>query len=220
MGICSSEEGTTTMPLLVDDFGDDIGSLDKLLGTVGEPLNASEAGHAANGSLSATNATPAANATLASGLVSVTNATLATGPVPATNATRAKSAAEEMAGHGEQNLNHVAATVVTHAAAAMVGKGAKGGLKKDAKRIRKQIKCIGKKLDTGEIVSDLMDASMFIWAVTKRCGLDGKLVLCEVDFVSALKSVNSMADIIFKVLSKCDALESRAGLDTTSSIMG
>jgi len=61
-------------------------------------------------------------------------------------------------------------------------------------------------VDSGEAVSDAMDAALFIWASTKRCGKVGLELKCEIDIASAIKSVNSMINVILGAVDKCDAL--------------
>jgi len=63
-------------------------------------------------------------------------------------------------------------------------------------------------LDSSEAVSDLMDASLFMWAATKRCGAGSDSTHCLVDVSSAIKAVNSMGNVIVKVLDKCGSLHS------------
>lgn len=63
-------------------------------------------------------------------------------------------------------------------------------------------------VDSGEAVSDALDASLFVWASYKRCGAVGKEVNCAIDVSSAVKSVNSMINVILKVSDKCHALHS------------
>jgi len=66
---------------------------------------------------------------------------------------------------------------------------------------------IGKCLvNSGEAVSDAMDAALFIWASTKRCGKAGEQAKCAIDVASAVKSVNSMIDVVAHVMDQCDAL--------------
>jgi len=53
-----------------------------------------------------------------------------------------------------------------------------------------------------------MDASLFIWAATKRCGHSGSdVVKCEIDVTSAMKSMNGVIDVILKVVNKCGSLD-------------
>jgi len=61
-------------------------------------------------------------------------------------------------------------------------------------------------VNSGEAVSDAMDAAMFIWASNKRCGKVGLEVKCEVDVSSAIKSLNSMINVILKVVDQCGKL--------------
>jgi len=61
-------------------------------------------------------------------------------------------------------------------------------------------------VDSGEAVSDIMDASLFIWAAAKRCGQKTLELKCSIDVMSAIKSVNSMVNVALKVLSKCDVI--------------
>merc|ERR1719440_649933 len=61
-------------------------------------------------------------------------------------------------------------------------------------------------VDSGEAVSDAMDASLFLWAATKRCGKVGYETKCTVDVSSAVKATNSMINVILKAVDKCDGL--------------
>lgn len=61
-------------------------------------------------------------------------------------------------------------------------------------------------VDGAESVSDAMDASMFIWASIMRCGKDGEMVKCEVSVASAIKSLNSMVNLLLKATDKCGSL--------------
>lgn len=61
-------------------------------------------------------------------------------------------------------------------------------------------------VDSGEAVSDAMDASLFIWAAYKRCGKVGMVIKCEIDVSSAVKAVNGMINVILKAVDKCDGL--------------
>lgn len=61
-------------------------------------------------------------------------------------------------------------------------------------------------VDSGEAISDMMDAALFLWAASKRCGNKGEEAKCVVDISSGIKSINSMANVIAKVLDDCDAL--------------
>jgi hypothetical protein len=61
-------------------------------------------------------------------------------------------------------------------------------------------------VDSGEAVSDALDASLFVWASYKRCGLAGQATKCAIDVSSAVKATNSMINIILKVVNKCHGL--------------
>jgi len=61
-------------------------------------------------------------------------------------------------------------------------------------------------VDSGEAVSDAMDAALFIWAAAKRCGRQGLELKCAIDITAAVKSVNSMVNVLLHTLDKCDAL--------------
>jgi hypothetical protein len=67
----------------------------------------------------------------------------------------------------------------------------------------KQGECL---VDSGEAVSDAVDASLFIWAATKRCGKVGMVIKCTVDVASAVKATNGMINVILKAVDKCDGL--------------
>jgi hypothetical protein len=69
------------------------------------------------------------------------------------------------------------------------------------------IQSLNKCLVDGEgAVSDAMDASLFIWAATKRCGKEGDGVKCQIDISSAVKAVSSMVGVILKAVDKCGGL--------------
>jgi len=70
--------------------------------------------------------------------------------------------------------------------------------------IAEQGQCL---VDSGEAVSDIMDASLFMWAASKRCGKKAEEAKCAVDVSAAIKSVNSMANVILKAVDKCGNLE-------------
>jgi len=61
-------------------------------------------------------------------------------------------------------------------------------------------------VDSGEAVSDAMDAALFIWAAAKRCGNTNMELKCAIDITAAVKSVNSMVNVLLHTLDKCDAL--------------
>jgi hypothetical protein len=61
-------------------------------------------------------------------------------------------------------------------------------------------------VDSGEAVSDAMDAALFIWAAAKRCGKASLELKCAIDITAAVKSVNSMVNVLLRTLDKCDAL--------------
>jgi len=61
-------------------------------------------------------------------------------------------------------------------------------------------------VDSGEAVSDAMDAALFIWAAAKRCGKPDMELKCAIDITAATKSVNSIVNVLLHVLDKCDAL--------------
>lgn len=78
-------------------------------------------------------------------------------------------------------------------------------------------------IDSGEAVSDAMDAFMFTWAAMKRCGPSQEApaqpvkgashtsfqipveepLKCEIDIASAVKSVNSMVNVVLEAVEKC-----------------
>jgi hypothetical protein len=51
-----------------------------------------------------------------------------------------------------------------------------------------------------------MDAALFIWAAAKRCGKANLELKCAIDITAAVKSVNSMVNVLLHTLDKCDAL--------------
>lgn len=61
-------------------------------------------------------------------------------------------------------------------------------------------------VDSGEAVSDALDSAMFMWAASKRCGKKGLEVKCAVDVSSAIKSLNSMINVIVRTVDECDGL--------------
>jgi len=61
-------------------------------------------------------------------------------------------------------------------------------------------------VDSGEAVSDAMDAALFIWAAAKRCGKPNLELKCAIDITAAVKSVNSIVNVLLHTLDKCDAL--------------
>jgi len=61
-------------------------------------------------------------------------------------------------------------------------------------------------VDSGEAVSDAMDAALFIWAAAKRCGKANLELKCAIDITAAVKSVNSIVNVLLHTLDKCDAL--------------
>jgi len=61
-------------------------------------------------------------------------------------------------------------------------------------------------VDSGEAVSDAMDAALFIWAAAKRCGKPNMELKCAIDVTASVKSVNSIVNVLLHVLDKCDAL--------------
>lgn len=70
----------------------------------------------------------------------------------------------------------------------------------DESRMAQQGTCL---VDSAEAVSDLMDASMFVWAAIARCGHGGEEVKCTISISSAIQSVNSMINVILRSLEKC-----------------
>jgi len=61
-------------------------------------------------------------------------------------------------------------------------------------------------VDSGEAISDAMDAALFIWAAAKRCGKTNLELKCSIDILAATKSVNSMVNVVLATLNKCEAL--------------
>lgn len=68
----------------------------------------------------------------------------------------------------------------------------------------KQGQCV---IDSASAVSDAMDATLFIWAASKRCGVSGEEGKCTVDVTSAVSSVNAVVNVILKVLDECHSLK-------------
>jgi len=56
-------------------------------------------------------------------------------------------------------------------------------------------------------VDDLLDATIYIWAATKRCEQAGESLRCEVDIASAVESVNGAINVILKTSEKCGSLK-------------
>jgi hypothetical protein len=75
-----------------------------------------------------------------------------------------------------------------------------------------------------EAVDDLLDAAIYVWASTERCGSPGETVRCEVDVASAAESVQGVISVILKTLAKCDVAHhvdcASASLDLTTSVAG
>jgi hypothetical protein len=73
-------------------------------------------------------------------------------------------------------------------------------------------------------VDDLLDAAIYVWAATERCGSPGEVVRCEVDVASAAESVQGVVNVMLKALDKCDVAHhvdcSRASLDLTTGVAG
>lgn len=63
-------------------------------------------------------------------------------------------------------------------------------------------------VDSGEAVSDALDAALFIWASYQRCNKVGQQMTCAVDISNTVKSINSMLNVILRVADKCNALNS------------
>jgi len=78
-------------------------------------------------------------------------------------------------------------------------------------------------LEGMEAVDDLLDAAIYVWASTERCGSADETVRCEVDVASAAESVQKVVNVMLKALDKCDVVEAdcaRASLDLTTSVSG
>jgi len=73
-------------------------------------------------------------------------------------------------------------------------------------------------------VDDLLDAAIYVWASTERCGKAGEEVRCEVDVASAAESVQGVINVMLKALDHCDVVHhadcARASLDLTTSVAG
>lgn len=61
-------------------------------------------------------------------------------------------------------------------------------------------------VEGGEAVDDLLDASIFLWAASKRCGRPGEGVKCEIDVTSAIGAINGMLNTILGAANRCGAL--------------
>jgi hypothetical protein len=78
-----------------------------------------------------------------------------------------------------------------------------GAVAADKPSLQEQGNCL---VDSGEAVSDALDASLFIWASYKRCGKVGQATKCAIDVSSAIKATNSMINVILNVVDKCHGL--------------
>jgi len=81
-------------------------------------------------------------------------------------------------------------------------------------------------VDGAEAADELLDASVYIWAASKRCGKTNEKVNCEIDISSAIESVNGMINVILKTVSKCGGLHTEnsacgmAASELTQSVSG
>lgn len=76
------------------------------------------------------------------------------------------------------------------------------------KELLRQGECL---LDGGSAANELMDAGIFIWAASQRCGREAHvksdILKCEIDVASAIESVNAMINVILKAFYKCGTLK-------------
>lgn len=81
-------------------------------------------------------------------------------------------------------------------------------------------------MDSGEAVSDAMDAAMFMWAAIDRCEKEGEAIKCSVGILSTVQSMNGMLNVVLKALNKCgdfipsDYKCTMAGLKLTKASTG
>jgi lipocalin len=79
-------------------------------------------------------------------------------------------------------------------------------------------------VEGGEAISDAMDAAVYIWAATKRCGKSQLEIQCAVDITSAVQSVGSMITVLAKTLNKCGVIRASgcgvASLELTKNMAG
>ena len=81
-------------------------------------------------------------------------------------------------------------------------------------------------LDGSAASSDAINAGIFAWAATERCGHKGTDINCAIDIVSALQGVHSMINTILSATNSCGGLHTEnaeCGLavsDFTASIEG
>jgi hypothetical protein len=81
-------------------------------------------------------------------------------------------------------------------------------------------------LDSGEAVSDAMDAAMFMWAAIDRCEKKGEAIKCSVGLLSTVQSMQGMLNVVLKALNKCgdftpsDYKCTMAGLELTKAASG
>jgi len=66
-------------------------------------------------------------------------------------------------------------------------------------------------LSSAEVVDDMLDAAVYIWAATKRCDpkapkADADPVRCSLNILASIESVNAMGNVLLKALEKCGAL--------------
>lgn len=67
-------------------------------------------------------------------------------------------------------------------------------------------------MEAGEAVDHLVHSILYVWAASERCGSEGAPVTCEIDVMSTIHSVSSLADAVLKVLEGCGKLPLRAEL--------
>lgn len=73
------------------------------------------------------------------------------------------------------------------------------------------VKC---SINAARAVDEMLDAALFIWASTERCGSSAKFNnganawKCEMDVSSSAESVNAMANVIVHALKDCGGIES------------
>lgn len=57
-----------------------------------------------------------------------------------------------------------------------------------------------------EVVNELLDSSVYIWAATKRCGEHGEPTQCEVDVASAVEAITKAITVMVEALTQCGQL--------------
>lgn len=62
-------------------------------------------------------------------------------------------------------------------------------------------------VDGSEAISDALDATLYIWAASKRCGKAGENMRCSIDALQAVKATTSMVTVIMRAVNKCEPLK-------------